>query len=284
MLQLRKATINNDCDYNSCTIIQPQCPPGTTQQCPKTQCGPHQIGCQTPCNEAGMPTDGTDATCGACSPACACEPGYFDMDRYAANGCEYQCTPSNNGVEKCDNVDNNCNGQKDEGLPSCGCSGGIPTQETCNNRDDDCNGRVDEGLTGCACAQGPPAAEVCNGNDDNCNGQVDDGVGLCGAGSQCIRGSCSCTQTYSRSCAELDQKIKNRLERQGKWDNAKQSKKVVEHQGKYYACENKVDNACCTAYENGLPIGAGKVCVYNGKCYAPGMTIPLGDGATLQCS
>lgn len=52
------------------------------------------------------------------------------------------CTPSNGGVEICDQKDNDCDGQTDEGgvcTPVC-----VPTNETCNQRDDDCDGQIDE--------------------------------------------------------------------------------------------------------------------------------------------
>ncbi|MEJ7681144.1 MAG: putative metal-binding motif-containing protein [Segetibacter sp.] len=39
--------------------------------------------------------------------------------------------------------------------------------EVCNGIDDNCNGQIDEGLT--------DVDEVCNGLDDNCNGEIDEG-------------------------------------------------------------------------------------------------------------
>ncbi len=69
-----------------------------------------------------------------------------------ANGCS-------NGV---------CNGQPPQ--PQC-----VPSTEICNNADDNCNGQIDEGGV---CNQPPqciPTTEVCDGRDNNCNGQIDEG-------------------------------------------------------------------------------------------------------------
>ncbi len=49
-------------------------------------------------------------------------------------------------AETCDGVDNNCNGQTDEGVKNaCGACGAVPT-EVPNNVDDNCNGQTDEGF------------------------------------------------------------------------------------------------------------------------------------------
>ena len=119
-------------------------------------------------------------------------------------------------TDTCNNTDDDCDGQTDEGFgtSSCGvgacartvnvcvggatqtCTPGAPTTEVCNGADDNCNGQTDEGfgtvscgvgacarsLNSCVagvpqtCVAGTPATEVCNGADDNCNGQTDEGL------------------------------------------------------------------------------------------------------------
>ncbi len=100
--------------------------------------------------------------------------------------------------ERCDGVDNNCDGRVDDG---CACRPG--TSEACYGGAAATRGvglcRVGArvcvagaggvGSTWGACAgQVLPAREVCNGLDDDCNGRVDDGVG------------CTCVAGMTRSC------------------------------------------------------------------------------------
>ena len=82
------------------------------------------------------------------------------------------------------------------GLTECNAS--VPQEETCNGMDDNCNGQTDEGMTQVTCEKTndfgtckgtkdcvngtwtdctarEPGKETCNGVDDNCNGQTDEG-------------------------------------------------------------------------------------------------------------
>jgi hypothetical protein len=84
---------------------------------------------------------------------------------------------TNNGVEICDGLDNNCNGQVDEGSPGAGqnCNPPLASQPSrwdlgtcrhgttaCTNGNLVCNGYVG------------PTTEVCDGMDNDCNGIIDD--------------------------------------------------------------------------------------------------------------
>ena len=89
---------------------------------------------------------------------------------------------SPNGIEVCDEVDNNCDGQVDEGVELTfyydfdGDGYGVSnnTVQACEaptsyvDNADDCNDTVPEAYSN--------AIEVCDGIDNNCNGQADEGV------------------------------------------------------------------------------------------------------------
>ncbi|WP_426748873.1 MopE-related protein [Myxococcus faecalis] len=141
-------------------------------------------------------------------------------------------------AEQCDSLDNDCDGEVDDGNPGglqdcatggvgiCGegvtyCTHGVvecvqrygPSTEVCDDRDNDCNGQTDDGLSFqtwyqdldrddygvatqsvLACARpanhaaqagdcddtrasfNPAAPESCDGLDNNCDGQVDEGL------------------------------------------------------------------------------------------------------------
>jgi hypothetical protein len=148
------------------------------------------------CGACGHVCTAANATSSCTNGAChyACQANWYDLDGSPANGCEYACVRTNNGVEACDGIDNDCNGQVDEGFDlqrdpnHCGscahacaapfaasttCANATCSLATCQAGHGDCNLQYADGcevdLTsslancgGCGVACAPPnAAAAC---------------------------------------------------------------------------------------------------------------------------
>jgi|GEM_PF-6070054 len=151
-----------------------------------------------------------------------CEPGFVDPngDLQAPNspGCNIACEQTNGGVEICDGLDNNCNGQIDEGfdlqrdIQNCGACGAVCTAssgtpicvngacgiDTCAPGSGDCDGDASNGC------------EVDTGADpNNCGGcgivcDPANGTGACEQG-VCVVNACNagfddCDQDPTNGC------------------------------------------------------------------------------------
>ena len=175
-----------------------------------------------PCEGTVRPTDEicgpvgqeTDENCdGAVDEGCACADGderACGLDQGAchpgtqvcANGvwasCRGDITPT---AERCNGVDDNCDGDTDEAFPDLGiaCRAGIGACERPGRRV--C--RVDGDGTRCDAVAGTPAPEHCNGLDDDCDGDIDEDAAAvaCYDGPDPTRGVGEC-RDGARACVD----------------------------------------------------------------------------------
>jgi hypothetical protein len=222
--------------------------------------------CFTQCYEMNA-----DATCVSGSCQYTCLTGFFDADHDPANGCE--CMPTNNGVELCDGLDNDCNGVVDDGfdlmsdLNNCGgcnlpcyfpfaassCDMGLCTQGACLPDFYD----RDPATPGCetSCVRTNGGVEICDGVDNDCNGFIDDNVmaatitcktrGVCAGTLPVCHGSSGYTCTYPSTYQELEDTTKG--------------------------CDS-LDNDCDGQTDE--PFAIGKSCIFGtGPCAGPGTWI-----------
>lgn len=157
------------------------------------QTQPQTVPCPT-CNESisNVPT-------ATSNPAC-CDQ---DNDGFNRTGCGAQldCNDNNanihpNASEVCDGVDNNCNGQIDEGFDQDG-DGYKTCQGDCNDNDSSIY---------------PGASEVCDdGPDNNCDGYADCNDTNCNTAPNCEIGPDGCTLLQRQACESINHLCHNGL-------------------------------------------------------------------------
>jgi hypothetical protein len=216
------------------------------QSCAKGSGSTDAPGAWTVCVGSGRPEDekcgdGLDNDCdGTVDEGCDCTK-------------EVACsTTCGKGVVAC------TNGKSGE------CTAPKPTAEVCDGLDNDCDGEIDEGLersckTACGdgkqlCAKGAwtacdaksPEKESCDGSDNNCDGKVDEGC-------DCKKGD---TQSCTTSCGTGTQECGA----DNKWGACKGSEAPGEEvcDGKDNDCDGKVDEnivaPCSTQCGAGIQI------------------------------
>ncbi|MFN3202856.1 MAG: MopE-related protein, partial [Bradymonadia bacterium] len=230
------------------------------------------------------------------------------------NGTTCDAQPGQPVAEICNGLDDNCDGQADEGFnlgadcsegvgqcaaagrivcgqdgsATCNAQPGQPRAETCNGLDDNCNGQADEGFDlGSACNEGvgqcaaagvlvcgqdgnatcnaqlgQPVAELCNGLDDNCDGRADEGFDL---GADCSAGVGQCAAAGSIICGQDGTPI----------CDAQPGQPVAE------TCDG-LDDDCDGQTDEGFALG--DACVAGqGECRSNGV-IACGDDGRAVCT
>ena len=192
-------------------------------------------GVDNDCNGKIDDVEGLGGECSVGVGACARKGTWICSDK----GLVCSAKPGEPTKEICDGIDNNCDGQVDEGLGTLECGVGA------------CHVKVSACVDGKpqTCTPGTPSPEVCDGIDNNCNGQVDEGLAdktiTCGKG-QCERTVKACVNGKPGTCTPGEPE--------------KETCDSVDND-----CDGKVDNDAC---ENGVcfcgtcmqPCGDGGYC------------------------
>jgi hypothetical protein len=152
-----------------------------------------------PCAKQQGVCKGSVKTCGG-------EKGWLECadEDYKRLNAAYNAKEDGESEDTCDGLDNNCNGEIDEGCfckpgakGSCGSDAGEcrPGERVCN----------EDGKWGTCVGSIGPKEEICDGKDNNCNGQIDESdpelgkpcqaqaIGDCALGQKiCINGKLAC--------------------------------------------------------------------------------------------
>jgi MYXO-CTERM domain-containing protein len=184
----QKGTLANHCAVEACDCLDNNCNGQVDEGLPTNACG-GPCGCKVPdeiCDGLDNNCDGNIDEGFLVGAACtnnqmgACRRGGILACKADGSGTFCDAPTVMPSMEVCNNIDDDCNGQKDDGvLPGVGEKCGADL------------GVCQAGVTACVnghlvCEQmSMPGKEICNGLDDDCDNVIDNGP-LPGTGEDCL--------------------------------------------------------------------------------------------------
>jgi len=199
----------------------------------------------------------------ACSTACGAGTEYCQLGQWQG------CTARAPVDEGCNGVDDDCDGQTDEGLDTDADQDGHYSLESCSAPSDDC--QDGDG------AVHPGHAEDCDGKDNDCDGQIDEGC-ACNPNPPAQTQACGRAQGVCEAGTQICQAG-------GVWGPCldDQGHEVVLPSTRDELC-NALDDDCDGEVDEGNPEGGGECGVDTGECRKGTETcVTAGPTASLEC-
>ena len=199
--------VNNDCDSMTDEDCQDPC---ANQPCNPGQmrCNGEQVEvCEHDSQGCGTWSGAMNCPTGKCEGGSCADCQDRDGDGYGQNcpsgpDCDDSDDEIHDGAQElCDDKNNDCDGETDEGYPTLGDSCDVGRGICKNTGTVVCasNGTS----TTCTAMAGTPEAELCGDGDDNdCDGDTDEGFGV--VGQSCTRGSGDCQTSGTFECDPND--------------------------------------------------------------------------------